>query len=339
MDAYVEDKDSLFKEVFAHLRTIDQSTGTTKLDDDLLKRLERSLDTSTPQDLLWQLLRTGEALLQILQQDPRALTRVLEKAVLLIPFDKLKSHISSDKLEEGLKSPSIPIQLLCLAYLTKASDTPSGASFIAASSPLVQCLVTTWLSVESTEVSERALECIFALLAVDSPGSSTVVFAENRTGEAQGQGLMWRRVFQDPQVYSLLFLWTSLKRSNHDLTSKKGAQQVTISQGRLFDFLARISELEWTAITTSNLPQVENEFMGNESQSQPYGGLLRYAASDMIDANDFLMEVLRQDFFMKLLKVVEEGGNTSMPPRVLEAIQQEVGADQTQPSENGGVHL
>ena len=339
MDAYVEDKDVLFQEVFAHLSTVEQQPETTKLDDDLLKRLERSLDASTPQNLLWQLLRTGENLLQSLQQDPRPLTRVLEKTVLLIPFDELKSSISSEKLEEGLRSSSIPIQLLCLAYLTRASDTPSGASFVAASSSLVQRLVTVWLSVESTEVSERALECIVALLAVDSLSSSTVVFAENRVGEAQGQGLMWRRIFYDPQVYSLMFLWTSLTRSNHDLKTKKVQQQVTISQGRLFDFLARVAELDWGAITTSSLPDVEKDFLRSESTNQPYGGLLRYAASNMIDSKDYLMEVLRQDFFMKLLNVVQEGGSQNVSPRLLEAIQQEAGVEQTQETANGGMHL
>lgn len=339
MDAYVEDKDVLFRDVFAHLRNVEQQPGDTKLDDDLLKRLERSLDASTPQQQLWQLLQTGENLLQILQQDPRQLTRVLEKAVQLIPFDELKSSISSEKLEESLKSPSIPIQLLCLAYITKASDTPSGAAFVAASSSLVQRLVTVWLSVESTEVSERALECIVALLVVDSPSSSTLIFAENRAGKALGQGLMWRRIFHDPSVYSLLFLWTSLRRSNHDLKAKKGKQQVTISQGRLFDFLARVAEFEWAAITTSSLPDVEKDFVKSEASSHPYGGLLRYAASDMIDPKDYLMEVLREDFFVKLLKVLEEGGNRDVSPRLLEAIQQEAGVEQAQQSENGGMHL
>ena len=339
MDAYVEDKDVLFRELFAHIRNVEEQLGAAKLDDDLLKRLERSLDASTPQRKLWYLLQVGENLLQILQEDPRPLTRVLERTVQLLPFDELKASISSEKLEEGLTSPSIPVQLLCLAYLTKASDTPSGAAFVAASSSLVQRLVTVWLSVESTEVSERALECIVALLAVDSPDSSTVLFADNRVGEAQGQGLMWRRLFYDPQVYSLIFLWTSLRRSNHDLKSKKGKQRVTIAQGRLLDFLARIAELDWGATTTSSLPDVEKEFVQSEASSHPYGGLLRYAASEMIDPKDYLMEVLKEDFFVKLLKVLEEGGNRDVSPRLLEAIQQEAGAEQTQQSQNGRMHL
>lgn len=337
MDAYAEDKDVLLNDVFGHLQQLQQQ-HVTALDEDLLRRAERALDTSTPRELLWRLLQTGEGLLQSLSQDPRPLTRVLERVVLLIPFDELKHVITPEKLEEGLKSPSVSIQLLCLAYLTKAADTPSGATFVAASSPLVQRLVTTWLSADSTEVSERGLEALVALLAVDSPDSTTVVTARDRVGGAQGQGLLWRRIFYDPQVYILFFLWTSLKRSNYELSSKKGLQQATISQARLLDFLGRISVLDWSAIITSTLPDVEADFVDSSTDNQPYGGLLRYAASDMIDSKDFLMEVLRQEFFLKLLNVAQEENNRQVPPRLLQAIQEEVGVD-ANGGEATGVHL
>lgn len=337
MDAYVEDRDVLLNEVFDNLQQIQQQQTAT-LNEDLLRRAERALDASTPRELLWRLLQTGEGLIQSLSQDPRPLTKVLERVVLLIPFDELKHVITPEKLEEGLKSPSVPIQLLCLAYLTKAADTPSGASFIAASSPLAQCLVTTWLSVDSTEVSERSLEALVALLAVDSPDSTTVVSAGDQLGGAQGQGLLWRRIFYDPQVYILFFLWTSLKWSNYELGSKKGLRQATISQARLLDFLARISLLDWSTIITSTLPDVEEDFVDAGADKQPYGGLLRYAASDMIDSKDFLMEVLRQEFFLKLLKVAQEENSRQMPPRLLQAIQEEVG-DDANGGEAAGVHL
>jgi hypothetical protein len=338
MDAYIEDQDILLNEVLAHMQQVEGEPGDTKLDEDLFKRLERSLDTRTPQKLLWNLLQKGEILLQTLQQDPRPLTRVLERTVLLIPFEELKSAISAKKLEEGLNSPSVSIQILCLAYLTKAADSPSGAAWVAASSSLVQVLFTVWLSVESTEVSERASECIIALLAVDSPKSSTVLVAGNTVGEAQGQGLMWRRVFQDPQVYSLMFFWTSFTRSKHDLSTKKGRQQVGISQGRLFGWLAQVAELSWGAITTSHLPDVERQFVRDEGTTQIYGGLLGYAASNMVDKTDVLMEFLRQDFFMKLLKIAEEGSEQNVSPRLLEAIQHDAGVEQAE-QELSGMHL
>src|ERR1700753_1230871 len=108
MDAVVEDKDALFSELFKHFTEVEHQPGTVLLDEDLLKRAERSLDASTPPQIRWQLLGTGEKLLQSLQQDPRPLTRLLERDVLLIPFDQLKASISAQKLEEGLNSISVP---------------------------------------------------------------------------------------------------------------------------------------------------------------------------------------------------------------------------------------
>ncbi|KEF61778.1 uncharacterized protein A1O9_03348 [Exophiala aquamarina CBS 119918] len=336
MDAYVEDQDVLFDELFSHLRKVE--TGGVILDEDLLKRAERSLDTSTPGPTLWQLLSTGEALLQVLQQDPRPLTCLLERDISLIPFDELKQSVTANKLEEGLDSPSVPIQLLCIAYLRKAADTPSGASFIAASSSLVKTLLTLWLGSENTEVAERALEAIEGLLAVDSKDSVTVISAGERLGEAQGQGLLWRRIFHDIDVYKILFEWTSLTTSKRDVNTKKGLQLVTISQARLFDFIARAAPLDWAALTTSSLPNVENKYM-TRGDDQPFGGILRYAASSMIDSNDLLMEVLRQDFFVKLLGVVEDNNLQNVSPRLLEAIQQGAGVESTRETQDVAMHL
>jgi len=338
MDQYVEDRPTLLRDVLAHLDEVsnDQSVA---LNDDLLRRATRNVDSHVSRDVLWQILRQGEQTLQTLQQDPQPLTRLLEQVVLLLPFDELKETITPDKLENGLKSPASAIQLLILAYLRKAADLPSGAGFVACSPSLTQSLITTWLASESTEVADRCLETIVALLDVDSPSTSTFVIARASSGEAQGQGLLWRRVFTDPDVYSLLFGWTSLTHSNHDVSTKKGQRQVTIAQGRLFDFIARLAAIDWTQIMTSSLPDVERQFLGEASNSQPYGGLLRYAASDMIDPSDYLMEVLRQDFFMQLLAVVEESNGRGVSPRLLEAIQSGAGVSQNTEVNGNGVHL
>ena len=339
MDTLVEDTTRLFSEVFAHLAAVE--TQELPLDEELLRRAERNLTITSPETLVWKVLNTGEKLLQTLQQDPQLLTRLLERAISILPFNQLRTTISDEKLETGLKSQSIPIQLLCLAYLRKAADSPSGASFVAASSRLVQCLLTTWLSSDSTELAERSLEVIVALLAVDSPNSSTVLSVGRTFAEATGQGLLWRRIFHDPDVYTILFDWTSLSKSNRDLKTKKGLQLVTISQARLFDFIARVAPFDWSTITNSSLPHVETQYMTHIGDTQPVGGLLRYAGSQMIDKDDVLMEVLRQEFFMKLLGAVEDDDNNNqdISPRLLEAIQQGAGVQTLQDAGNGGLHL
>lgn len=338
MDQIVEDRSALFREVVAHLDHV-KANPATALDEELLRRASRNADSHTSRATLWETLSGGEAALQTLQQDPRPLTRLLEQVVLSLPFDELKETITSQKLEDGLKSPVAPIQLLILAYLLKAADSPSGAAFVATSPSLTQTLITTWLSTESTEVADKALDALTALLDVDSPTTSTFVVAQAASGEARGQGLLWRRIFSDPQIYALLFEWTSLTNSKHDLSTKKGLQQATISQGRLLDCIARLAHIDWTQISKSSLPDVERQFVKGDASAQPFGGVLRYAATDMIDSSDYLMEVLRQDFFVKLLAVAEETNSRGVNPRMLQAIQDGAGLSSNGEVNGNGLHL
>lgn len=337
MDQVVEDLPTLLNEVVAHLDKVQEGAP---LDDELLRRAWRNVDSRTSRATLWQILNVGEQTLQSVQQEPRPLTRLLEQTVLCLPFDELKERITTEKLEQGLQSPSASIQLLILAYLRRAADTPSGAAFVAHSSSLTRTLVTTWLASESTEVADKALEAIVELLHVDSPTTSTFVASRASSGEAQGQGLLWRSIFTNPDVYDLLFAWTSLQRSKHNTSTKKGLQQATISQGRLFDFVARTAQISWTDISTSRLPDVERKYEKSGTNNQPYGGLLKYVASDMIDPSDILMEMLRQDCFTKLLNAVEESQAQEVTPRMLEAIRSDAGATETNGVTNGdSIHL
>lgn len=334
MDQLVEDRSTLFREVLTHLDSV-KANPSSALNEELLRRASRNADSHTPPTALWPVLQQGEVTLQTLEQDPRPLTRLLEQVVLALPFDELKETITPEKLEDGLKSPAAPIQLLILAYLLKAANSPSGAAFVATSPSLTQALISTWLSTESTEVADRSLDAIAALLDVDSPLTSTFVVAQAASGEARGQGLLWRRIFSDPQIYTLLFEWTSLTNSKHDLSTKKGVQEATIAQGRLFDCIARLARVDWNQITTSSLPDVERQFMKGDTTAQPFGGILRYAATDMIDPSDYLMQVLRQDFFVKLLGVAEETNSTGVNSRLLQAIQAGAG---TNTNTNGEVN-
>jgi hypothetical protein len=211
-------------------------------------------------------------------------------------------------------------------------------AFIAASPSLVQCWLTIWLSTESTEVADRSLDIIELMLAVDHESNATVISNGGRMGEVQGQGLMWRRVFNDPDVYRILFDWTSLTSSKRDNKTKKGMQMTTIAQARLWDFIVRTAGVDWGYITSSTLPDVEAQYIqaGHGNGDEPFGGLLRYATSHMTDRHDLLMEVLRQDFFLKLLGVTEnDTSSRTLPPRLLEAIQHGAGVKTTKKHENG----
>jgi hypothetical protein len=332
----------LFQELFAHLAEVEQDPEHTRLNNDILRDAQNSLSSSTPREIVWSLLANGERLLNIIQEDPRPLTRLLEVDISFIPFDEIKDSIPPQKLVEGLLSPSTSIQVLCLAYLRKAADSPSGVAWVGSNASLVKEFVTTWLASDSTEVTERALEALMILLEVDHVDRTNVVQERGLKGEAQGQGLLWRRLFRDPEIYTLFFHWTSLKSSEYREKTKQAMHKMTISQGRLFDFIARVAGLDWSNITHSHFPDIESRYSSQETQENRGGvSLLQYAASGMVDSTDPLMSFLRRDFFMKLLAIIEEGGGKQeVPPKLLEAIKEDAGEIPETPSQSaGGMHL
>lgn len=338
----VNSRTDSFHELFTHLAEVEQDPQHTRLNSDILRNAQNNLSSSTSREIVWSLLANGERLLNIIQEDPRPLTRLLEVAISFIPFDEIKDAIPPQKLVEGLHSPSPSIQVLCIAYLRKAADSPSGVAWVGSNASLVKEFVTTWLGSDSTEVTEQALEALIELLEVDHVNRLTVVQERDVNGEAKGQGLLWRRLFRDPEIYTLFFHWTSLKSSEYREKTKQAIHKMTISQGRLFDFIARVAELDWSNITHSHFPEIESRYSSQEVENGPNGvSLLQYAASGMVNSADPLMSVLRRDFFMKLLALIEEGrGQQEVPPKLLEAMQEDVGENMeslSQPA--GGMHL
>jgi hypothetical protein len=331
-----------FQELFAHLEEVEEDPQHKRLNSDILRDAQNNLSSTTPREILWSLLANGERLLNVIQEDPRPLTRLLEVDISFIPFDEIKDAMPSHKLLEGLLSPSTSVQVLCLAYLRKAADSPSGVAWVGSNAGIVKQFITTWLTSDSTEVTERALEALMVLLGVDHVDRKVIVEEKGLKGEAQGQGLLWRRLFRDPEIYALFFHWTSLKSPEYREKSKQAIHRLTISQGRLFDFIARVAELDWSNITVSHFPEIEANYSSHDTQDSRVGvSLLQYAASGMIDNTDPLMSFLRSDFFMKLLTLIDEGnGKQEVPPKLLEAMREDTGETTETPSQStGGMHL
>jgi hypothetical protein len=331
-----------FEEVFAHLAQVERDPEHTRLDNDILRDAQNNLSSTTPRDVVWSILSTGERILDIIQEDPRPLTRLLEVDISFIPFDEIKDSLPAEKLIHGLLSPSPSIQVLCLAYLRKAADLPSGVAWVGSTTSLVNVFITTWLTSDSTEVAERALETLMILLEVDHVDRTSIVREGGVKGEAQGQGLLWRRLFRDREIYTLFFQWTSFRSLTSQEKSKQAMHKITTSQGRLFDFIARVAGLDWTNITHSHFPDVESRYSDHQRLEGSGGiSLLQYAASSMVDSTDPLMNILRSDFFMKLLAIIEEGsGKQEVPPKLLEAMREDVGESTEDSSQSaGGMHL
>ena len=194
----------------------------------------------------------------------------------------------------GLSSPSSDINLVILNLLNKACSSSGDAGIIAASPEIVAALVRLWLSTPVTEVATQGLEVLSGLLRVDA--TTAPEGDANMTGytsKVYGQGLMWRRVFHDKDVYELFFSICSLNTIGQ--SGQLSKREKTISQARLLDFILTFSNFE--QISASQLPEIEKKY-GLVS-----GGLLDFAAVHMIDwKDDLLMHVTLIDFFTNLLR-------------------------------------
>ncbi|KAJ5573611.1 uncharacterized protein N7459_008038 [Penicillium hispanicum] len=287
---------SSFEEVKLHLTEV-LDDPSTALDVSIIDRLKLQLVENTDPVVPATLLSSISALLPVLQEDPTPLTTLAIKATAYFSFTDLRSVQPPINLVAGFKAPSPPINLLALSLLAKAGQTSSDAAIVAGDSDLVASLVELWLSTSSTAVAQAALDTLQALLEVDlaSPLEKGEYDHAGEDGRA-GQGLMWRRVFTDKDVYGLLFGLCSLRDSAPGDLSKR---ERTVAQGRLMGFLTKTGRLRWDIISTSQVPNVEARY---QSRS-----LLHFATSQMIQLDDVLMHMTLLNFFRELLEIDAPG--------------------------------
>jgi hypothetical protein len=278
---------STYDEVAAHLRQV-QNDPSTRLDQTILDKLKLELTESTDRKVPAALLTQISQLLPVLQEDPTPVTTLGIKSAAYFSFADLRAIDPPINFIAGFRSPSPPINELALTLLRKAGDHPSDAAIVAGDPELVTSLVELWLSTSSTAVAQAAFDALWALLEVDQT-STLENGAEDGSG---GQGLMWRRVFNDRDVYGRLFSYCSLADNAYSGLSNR---EKTVAQGRLMSFLVKAGGLRWDYVSSSHVPDVEAKY---KSKS-----LLHFAACEMVDKGDVLMHMTQLNFFRDLLEL------------------------------------
>ncbi|KAL2865619.1 uncharacterized protein BJX67DRAFT_357627 [Aspergillus lucknowensis] len=280
---------SAYDEVTTHLRQV-QSDPSIPLDQNLLDRLKLELIETTDRKVPAQLLTQISQLLPVLQEDPTPITTLGIKSAAYFNFTDLRAVDPPINFIAGFQAPSPPINLLALTLLRKAGHIPSDAAIVAGDPELVTSLVELWLSTSSTEVAQAAFDVLWALLEVDL--ASTLENGEYSEDTLGGQGLMWRRVFADKDVYGRLFSLCSLTDAGSGRLSKR---EKTLAQGRLMGFLVKAGQLRWDFVSRSQIPDIEARY-GSTS-------LLHFAACEMVDKSDVLMHMTQLNFFHDLLEI------------------------------------
>lgn len=162
---------------------------------------------------------------------------------------------------------------------------------------VVRALVNLWLCGSDMAVSDVAADLLVSLLEIDQESKVVAVHGvgDDADHSSKGQGLMWRRVFGDRDVYSLLFSIPSLKSMNG---STLGKHEKTIAQARLMAIIPRIGLLDWSYVLRSHDADIEREHGSNPENE----GLLDFVALYMLDyKNDVLIHINMLQFFSDLL--------------------------------------
>lgn len=285
---------SSYPAVTSHLDQI-QRDPSTALDVSLLDKLKLQLTENTDPSVGKTILSQISQLLPVLQEDVNPITSLGTRAATYLTFAQLRSVEPPINFIAGFKVPSPPINLLALSLLAKAGQAPSEAAIVAGEPELVASLVELWLSTPSTAVSQAAFDAIWALLEIDVVSALESGEDEHdKRGFPEGQGLVWRRFFNDRRVYGLLFSMCSLHEDG-SLTKR----EKTIAQGRLMDFLAKSGKRRWDLISTPHIADIEAKYQSTS--------LLHFAACRIVDTSDVLMHMTLLNFFRELLAVDAPG--------------------------------
>jgi hypothetical protein len=250
-------------------------------------------------------------LIQILttyQGDPAAMVGLALKLLKHVTFTQSLTLASEAALIQALQSPSPSMNVLAIAVLEKAAWNSGDTAVLSVRREVVEALLRTWLSSPHVEVGERATKALGDLLSMDCEGRLSADLDSRMHGlritstTPSGQGLLWRRIFQDGQVYQTLFDLCSFKTVGTG-EGQLNERQKSLAQARLLRILPRLATLNFAAISRTDFHAIEQQYGMPEDEQ----GLLWFAATIMVNKEeDELMHIMVVDFFTKLLNALSE---------------------------------
>jgi hypothetical protein len=273
-------------------------------------------DTNTPP----LTLRILPVLIQILttyQKDPTTLVNLALKLLKPVSFTQALTLASEDSLVQALRSPSPSTNILAISVLEKAARSPGDTAILSIMREVVESFLRTWLSTPHVEVGEKAAKALGDLLSMDCDLRSSAELDSKMHGlqitsrTPPGQGLLWRRIFHDREIYGALLELCSFKTvGSGDVQLDE--RQKSLAQARLLRVLPRMAALDFPTVSRTNFPDIERQYEIHEGEQ----GLLWFAATDMVNkTEDMLMHIMVIDFFAELLEVMSL---TEITPKAME---------------------
>lgn len=283
----------LLDQLQAHLEQL-ESDPSTELNARFFESCSLILTQTIPQDASISVITRLSKILPTLQTDPTPVIQFLIQLLQPYNFSDILALDAGIDFAAGLDERALPYNRLMLALLHKATANATDASLVAARPEVVTALVKLWLCTPDAGVAQQASNTLLALLRVDQqspPGSGEDPLP------AHSQGLMWKRVFGDQDIYALVLSVCSLKSILQLSKSQK-----TLAQARLLEWLPAVGVLNWNAITKNHHPNIESQYTDGKGE-----GLLYFAASCMVDVkDDVLMHRCLIEFFADLITKIKQ---------------------------------
>ncbi|QSZ31279.1 hypothetical protein DSL72_000842 [Monilinia vaccinii-corymbosi] len=289
-------------ELEAHLQELVKSPDTP-IDAKLFDAVELQLTEYNISPLIPKLLPTITQILLTTRQDPTVLASLSVKLLQPITFPQALELAAEDALIIALRSPIPAANILAVTIIEKAAKSPSHVALLSNMKGVVENYIRAWLSNPHVEVGEKTTQVLGKLLAVDSDRRSSIT---NGVGSMDldsrhppGQGLLWRRIFQDQDAYEMLFSLCSLNTIGTG-DDGLGGRQKTLAQARLLRLLPRLASLDSRMISQTYLPEVDKKYISQGGKH----GLLYFAAMEMVDKEDLLMHMTLTIFFLEFLDAI-----------------------------------
>ncbi|KAG6042263.1 hypothetical protein E4U41_000007 [Claviceps citrina] len=285
-------------ELEAHLQQLTDDPSLP-FDAKLLDDVELQLTEDNVPRLLPTLLPPLTAILKTTTQDPTPLLSLTVKLLSPLSFTQTLAIADPPSLLTALSSPLPGANLLALAIIRKAADSPSDVSILSAHPQVVEAAVKCWIGSEDVGVGERAARVIGDLLETDCEVLDDGIGIPKR--RVPGHGRLWKLMFLSRSNLSLVQQHCSFGMDDEQ-DARRTAYQVTISQGRLLRLLPRLCTMDLDALSRSVHPDLFALPAAHEARVGR--GLLQWAALGMVDKADILMQLNLIDFFEALVSVM-----------------------------------
>ncbi|KAK6343062.1 hypothetical protein TWF718_008438 [Orbilia javanica] len=219
-----------------------------------------------------------------LTSSPQPLCALLISLLEPIRFSELLTLTTPAEILPTLTFPNAHIQLMGLKLLQKSTASPSEARSLASHPELVAAIVNLSLVASNTDVADLAARTLLELLSIDKVGPGGV-----------GEGLIWRRVFGDKDIYQSFFDNCSWRNKSASMSRA----EKTLAQARLLSMIPKMAGMNWETVSRSHFPQVEAQFEGEGTLD----GLLGFATAMVEMEFDVLMYMTIIEFYSEFLLV------------------------------------